>query len=104
MAMIAYICDTTIFVLYIEMACIIGLNAVSVMCILSSKFLTPIHALIINLAIVDCLYSSIIPFYVRQFKQVKGEKIIQRKNGCRLSYFLDVMCMIVSDQIRCRIF
>ncbi len=93
---IIYICDATIIILYIEMVACIILNSISVFFILFAKTLSPIHMLILNLAVVDCLYVSIIPFYVRQFEQVKGEKIVQTKFGCQISYFLDVTCMIVS--------
>ncbi len=95
--LILYMCDVTIVMLYIEMVACIVLNAISVFCILFSKQLTPINMLILNLALVDCLYVSIIPFYVRQFEQVKGETIVQTKLGCQVSYFLDVTCMIVSS-------
>jgi hypothetical protein len=93
---VIYICDATIIILYIEMVACIILNSISVFCILFAKTLSPIPMLILNLAVVDCLYVSIIPFYVRQFEQVKGETIVQTKFGCQISYFLDVTCMIVS--------
>ena len=79
--------------LYTEMALCFSLNLISLTCILYSKSLTSIKILIINLAIADMLYACGIPFYARQFSDAH---LSQSLFGCRLSFLLDVTCMIVS--------
>jgi len=79
--------------LYTEMALCFTLNLISLTCIIYSKSLTSIKILIINLAIADMLYACGIPFYARQFSDTH---LSQSLFGCRLSFLLDVTCMIVS--------
>jgi hypothetical protein len=83
---------TTIVILYVQMALCFVLNIISVtFIVVVSKSYNPISLLIINLAISDILYSSCVPYYVRQFS---GGVISQ--TGCRVAFILDVTCMIVN--------
>ena len=82
----------TILVLYTLMILCFLLNSISVISILCSKAYTPINILILNLAISDVLYSSCIPIFTRQFT---GDSMSEF--ACRVSFFLDVTCMIVSN-------
>jgi hypothetical protein len=91
----SYAVDITIVLLYTELFACLILNSVALLSIVLTKVIMPIHVLILNLMIVDCMYASTIPFYVRQFKEFKGEKVHQTTIGCQMSFFCDVTCMIV---------
>jgi hypothetical protein len=88
-----YVDHVTYYMLYIEMILCLCLNTVSILFIVSSRLFTPINLLILNLAVFDMLYSCCIPLFVTQFT---GGQIQLSLYGCRISYFLDVTCMIVS--------
>jgi hypothetical protein len=92
LTLLKYTNMATIGILYIEMFLCFGLNLLSISFIIISKNFTPINILIMNLGLVDIMYSSCIPFYVRQFS---GTYVTQTRAGCQISYFLDVTCMIV---------
>jgi hypothetical protein len=83
----------TIVILYTEMALCFGLNTISLCFIVGTRLFTPINILILNLVIVDIVYASCIPFYVSQFAE---QDVSFSLAGCRMSYFLDVTCMLVS--------
>lgn len=83
----------TVATLYIQMTLCIILNAISLTFMIYFKMFTPINMLIINLAIADILYSSCVPYYVRQFDDMPSS---QSAFGCRISFIIDVTCMIVS--------
>ena len=85
--------------LYTQMMLCFILNSVSLIFMIYSRVFTPINILIINLAIADILYSSCIPYYLRQFND-EDEAVSQSEFGCRLSFILDVTCMIVSLEFR----
>lgn len=82
----------TSILLYAEMTFCFTLNSISLLFIISHNKITPINLLIINLAIADILYSSCIPFFVRQFSV--GD-YSQSKFSCRLTYAIDVTCMLI---------
>ncbi|CAF0721913.1 unnamed protein product [Brachionus calyciflorus] len=83
----------TIIILYTQLVLCYILNAISLTFIIHSKNFSPINLLIINLAISDILYSSCIPFYVRQFNE---GAVSQSQLGCRLSFIFDVTSMLVN--------
>ena len=85
----------TIVILYFEMILCFILNTISILYITTTKLFNPINILIINLALGDLLYASLVPIFARQFRQVSGENLIQTKFSCQISYFLDVTCMLV---------
>ena len=85
----------TTVILYSEMALCFTLNFISFSCIIYRRQLTAINLLVLNLGIADMLYACGIPFYVRQFSNSKV--LTHTILGCRLSFLLDVSCMIVSD-------
>lgn len=82
----------TVATLYMEMTLCFVLNAISITFMIYFRMFSPINMLVINLAIADILYSSCVPYYVRQFDDMM---IPQTKFGCRMSFILDVTCMIV---------
>lgn len=84
----------TTVILYSEMALIFTLNFISFSCIIYRRQMTAINLLVLNLGIADMLYACGIPFYVRQFSNTKV--LTHSILGCRLSFLLDVSCMIVS--------
>ena len=84
----------TTCILYVEMALCFTLNFISFSCIIYRRQITAINLLVLNLGIADMLYACGIPFYVRQFSNTKI--LSQSVLGCRLSFLLDVTCMIVS--------
>ena len=90
-----YLANITIISLYVEMVLCYIMNILSATSIICTKSFTTINIIILNLAIADCLYAGLIPFYVRQYQQLKGISINQTKFGCKISLLLDVMCMIV---------
>jgi hypothetical protein len=92
-AFIKYYNKVTIVSLYASMISCYALNIISVMSIICAKAFTPINILILNLAVSDVLYASCIPFFINQFT---GATVIQTEFGCRISFFLDVTCMIVN--------
>lgn len=95
--MVDYILDwlnlITFLFLYTQMVLCFVLNAISLSFIIYSRAFTPINLLIINLSIADILYSSLIPFYSRQFS---NDVVSQSELGCRLSFILDVASMLVN--------
>jgi hypothetical protein len=88
--------NITILFLYILMCLSFILNSISITCILWSKSYTPINILILNLSLSDILYASCVPMFVKQFT---GDAVLQTESGCRISFFLDVTCMIVSHRL-----
>ncbi len=85
------------------------LNFISITCILFAfvrfKAFTSINILIVNLAVSDILYTSIIPAFVKQFEFKTNQNndstismTFESSNliVCRLSFSLDVIGMIVS--------
>ncbi|CAF0807750.1 unnamed protein product [Didymodactylos carnosus] len=69
------------------------LNALSIICILGAKAITPINLLIINLAISDIVYAFTIPVFAVHI-------VIPwwpfGRLGCQLSIAIDIIAMIVS--------
>ena len=90
---VAILNKITIVLLYMEMVFCFLFNIISLCGILFTRPITSIKLLIINLAIADLLYACGIPFYARQFSETQ---LSQSLFGCRLSFLLDVTCMIVS--------
>ena len=90
---VAILNKITIILLYIEMVLCFLFNIISLCGILFTRPITSIKMLIINLAVADMLYACGIPFYARQFLDTH---LSQSLFGCRLSFLLDVTCMIVS--------
>ena len=103
---LAYFNKLTVIVLYIQMGLGLTLNFISISCIVYSficlNAYTSINLLIVNLAISDILYISIIPAFVKQFDP---SIFFSNPNEltCRLSFSLDVIGMIVST-IQCVLF
>lgn len=93
-AFLQFLNTSTISLLYLLMSLCFVLNATSIVCIISSLAFSPINLLILNLAFSDILYASCIPMFVDQFTE---KVVVQTETGCRLSFFLDVTCMIVSS-------
>ena len=88
----------TITVLYVEMSLCFALNLISFTYILVTRDFRPISCLIMNLVVVDILYSSCIPFYVSQFAGIAPDQTLL---GCKLSFFIDATCMIVNVYTVC---
>ena len=84
---------TVMFLFVLMILCFI-LNLISIFCISCSKTITPIKMLILNLAVSDIFYASCIPMFAKQFS---GGTVYQTEFGCRISFFLDVTCMIVGS-------
>jgi len=103
---LAYFNKLTVIVLYTQMGLGLTLNFISISCIVYSfihfNAYTSINVLIVNLAISDILYISIIPAFVKQFDP---SLFFNNPNEflCRLSFSLDVIGMIVST-IQCALF
>jgi len=99
---LAYFNKLTVIFLYTQMGLGLTLNFISISCIIYSFIhfhaYTSINVLILNLAISDILYISIIPAFVKQFDPSiffnNPNKFI-----CRLSFSLDVIGMIVNTLI-----
>jgi hypothetical protein len=83
--------------LYCEMFACFTFNLMSVFCIVSNKnsLQISINVLILNLAVADVMYASLIPFYASQFALDDQKPSSVTQLTCRLSFFLDVTCMIV---------
>lgn len=98
-----YFNKITVFILYVQMGFGLTLNCISISCILFAfirfKAYTSINVLIVNLAISDIMYISIIPAFVKQFDP---SVFFNNPNEliCRLSFSLDVIGMIVSFVLR----
>ena len=99
----AYFNKLTVFILYTQMVLGLTLNFVSMSCIVYAfvqfKAFTSINVLIVNLAVSDILYISIIPAFVKQFDP---SVLFYAPNEliCRLSFSLDVIGMIVNTLIK----
>ena len=90
---IRYYNTGTIIFLFVLMILSFLLNFISIICILYTNKFTVINMLILNLSVSDILYACCIPLFAKQFT---GGEVYQTEFGCRISYLLDVTCMIVS--------